>query len=85
MRFSSQNEIWRAMREEFLAAAQKHYGEDADVNLTMDRRSGTFSLTVNGVPIDFEAFGKTVGDSVKRELIERIRKYEREALEEGDV
>ena len=46
--------VFEGIEAAIISAAKKHYGEEEEVVVTIDRRSGTISGTHNGVPLSPE-------------------------------
>lgn len=57
-------------------AAQKHFGEDEGVLVTIDRDSGEISVVKNGEDIDPALLGRIPAQSAKNVMIQKIREAE---------
>lgn len=63
-----------------LTAAKKHFGEESDIAVTMDRTNGSIAATLDGKPIDAETLGRISAQSAKQIMIQKIREAERDSL-----
>jgi N utilization substance protein A len=63
------------------SAAKKHYGEEEDIQVDIDRESGQMNGTHNGVVMDIEeTIGRIGAQTAKQVMIQKIREAERDAL-----
>ncbi|HEY6564358.1 MAG TPA: transcription termination factor NusA, partial [Pirellulaceae bacterium] len=73
--------VFRAIEAALLTAARKNYGEEADIQIQIDRKDGTISGTHDGVPLDpEETVGRIGAQTAKQVIIQKIREAERDAL-----
>ena len=65
------------------SAAKKHYGEEEDIVVEIDRESGQMTGTHNGQDLDIEeTIGRIGAQTAKQVMIQKIREAERDALHE---
>ena len=73
--------VFQAIESALATAAKKNYGDDADIQIFINREDGTMSGTCNGVPLDpDEAAGRIGAQTAKQVIIQKIREAERDAL-----
>jgi len=73
--------VFQAIEQALITAAKRHYGEDQDINVIIDRDSGAISGTHNGSPLDSEeTVGRIGAQTAKQVIIQKIREAERDAL-----
>jgi N utilization substance protein A len=75
--------VFQGIEAALVSAAKKHYGEDQDIDLTINREDGTVSGTHNGVPLaPNEISERVAAQTAKQVMIQKIREAERDALYE---
>jgi N utilization substance protein A len=75
--------VFEAIEQALISAANKHYGEEEDIVVAIDRESGAISGTHNGQPLDpEETIGRIGAQTAKQVIIQKIREAERDALYE---
>jgi N utilization substance protein A len=73
--------VFEGIEAAIISAAKKHYGEEQDVQVTIDRRTGAISGTHNGTPMAPEEINERIGaQSAKQVMIQKIREAERDHL-----
>ncbi len=72
--------VFQAIESAMLSAAKKHYGEEADVTIHIDRKSGALTGAYDGTPLDPELIGRIGAQTAKQVIIQKIREAERDAL-----
>jgi len=73
--------VFQAIEAALITAAKKHYGELADIVVTIDRETGEISGTHNGEPMDeAEISGRIGAQTAKQVIIQKIREAERDSL-----
>ncbi len=73
--------VFEGIEAALISAAKKHYGEDEEIVITIDREDGTISGTHNGAPLDPEEMSERIGaQTAKQVMIQKIREAERDAL-----
>ncbi|MGA2065325.1 MAG: transcription termination factor NusA [Thermoguttaceae bacterium] len=73
--------VFEGIEAALISAAKKHYGEDEDVVVTIDRADGHISGTHNGVPLAPEQMSERIGaQTAKQVMIQKIREAERDHL-----
>src|SRR5262245_26137055 len=61
-------------------AVQKHYGEEEEVTVTIDRQNGAIHAQKTDQVIDPDDLGRIAAQSAKQLIIQKIREYESTAL-----
>jgi len=75
--------VFEAIEQALVSAANKHYGEDEEIVVQIDRESGAITGTHNGEPLDpEETIGRIGAQTAKQVIIQKIREAERDALYE---
>jgi N utilization substance protein A len=78
------NVVFEGIEQAILSAARKHYGEDEQLDISIDRASGQPTLLVQGAPLDADLLGQLLGrisaQTAKQVMIQRIREAERDTL-----
>lgn len=73
--------VFEGIEAALVSALKKHYGEEADVVVTIDRTSGAVAATCNGEELDSEeVVGRIGAQTAKQVMIQKIREAERDAL-----
>ncbi len=75
--------VFEGIEQAILSAAKKHYGEERDVVVTIDRTSGEVSALLESQPIseeEMDMLGRIAAQTAKQVMIQKIREAERDAL-----
>ena len=73
--------VFEGIEAALISAAKKHYGEEADIEVRIDRDNGTITASCNGEPLDSEeTVGRIGAQTAKQVMIQKIRESERDAL-----
>ena len=76
--------VFEGIEAAMVSAAKKHYGEEADVTVAIDREDGSIHATYAGRELTPEEVEETVGrigaQTAKQVMIQKIREAERDAL-----
>lgn len=76
--------VFEGIEQAILSAAKKHFGEDADIDVQIDRDSGDVSAAIDKDPLDADEIGDLLGriaaQTAKQVMIQKIREAERDAL-----
>ena len=75
--------VFEGIEQAILSAARKHFSEEEDLQVKIDRDSGEPSLTCDGAMLEPELIGDLLGrisaQTAKQVMIQRIREAERDA------
>jgi len=75
--------IFRGIEAALVSAAKRHYGEEEEIVLEVDRQTGTIAGHHNGVPLTpAEISERVAAQTAKQVMIQKIREAERDALYE---
>ena len=75
--------IFRGIEAALVSAAKKHYGEDVDIAIEINREEGTVAGNHNGISISPDEISERVAaQTAKQVMIQKIREAERDALYE---
>src|SRR5262245_1064800 len=72
--------IFEAIEAALVSALRKHYGEESDIVVKIDRTSGGTTATHNGEPLSEEVVGRIGAQTAKQVMIQKIREAERDSL-----
>ena len=76
--------IFGGIEAAILSAARKHYGEDRDIVVDIDRITGDVSANVDHKPLPPDELGDLLGriaaQTAKQVMIQKIREAERDSL-----
>jgi N utilization substance protein A len=73
--------VFEGIEAALVSAAKKHYGEEADIVVKIDRQDGSIAATHNGEMLDSEeTVGRIGAQTAKQVMIQKIREAERDAL-----
>jgi N utilization substance protein A len=76
--------VFSGIEAAILSAARKHYGEDREIVIEINRGSGDVSATLDGKALPKEELGDLLGriaaQTAKQVMIQKIREAERDAL-----
>jgi N utilization substance protein A len=75
--------VFEAIEAALVSASKRHYGEEEQVEVRIDRVDGSITATLNGQPLDAEeTVGRIGAQTAKQVIIQKIREAERDALYE---
>ena len=75
--------VFDAIEQAITSAAKKHYGEEADLTVQIDRESGERSIKLEGndiPPDELDLLGRIDAQTAKQVMIQKIREAERDSL-----
>lgn len=73
--------VFQTIEAAMATAAKKHYGEESEIIINIDREDGGISGTCDGQVLDPEdIFGRIGAQTAKQVIIQKIREAERDAL-----
>ena len=73
--------VFEGIEQAFVAALKKHYGEEAEVDVSIDQESGELTAACEGETLDSEeVVGRIGAQTAKQVMIQKIREAERDAL-----
>ena len=73
--------VFEGIESALVSAAKKHYGEEADIQVQIDRESGEIAAVCDGQELDSEeTVGRIGAQTAKQVMIQKIREAERDAL-----
>lgn len=75
--------VFEGIEAALVSAAKKHYGEESDITVSIDRQDGSITASIDGEVLDSEeAVGRIGAQTAKQVMIQKIREAERDALYE---
>jgi N utilization substance protein A len=72
--------IFEAIEAALVSALRKHYGEESDVVVRIDRTSGATTASCNGESLGEDVVGRIGAQTAKQVMIQKIREAERDSL-----
>lgn len=73
--------LFLAIEQALTTAARKQYGQDADINVLVDREDGRISVTgTDGENIQPEELGRISAQTAKQVIIQKFREAERDVI-----
>ncbi|MGD9632967.1 MAG: transcription termination factor NusA [Pirellulales bacterium] len=73
--------VFEGIEAALVSAAKKHYGEEANIEVKINREDGSISASLEGQPLDSEeTVGRIGAQTAKQVMIQKIREAERDAL-----
>ena len=73
--------VFQAIESALVSAAKKHYGENEEITVTINRQDGSISATHNGELLDQEeTVGRIGAQTAKQVIIQKVREAERDSL-----
>jgi len=73
--------VFEGIEAALISAAKKHYGEDREIIVEIDREDGSITGSCDGEPLDAEeTVGRIGAQTAKQVMIQKIREAERDAL-----
>jgi N utilization substance protein A len=72
--------IFNGIESAYLTAARKHFGEETDLQVHVNRDSGEITATAAGEHIDAVTLGRIAAQTAKQIMIQKIREAERDSL-----
>ena len=81
--------VFEGIEQAILSAARKHFGEEREVTVDIDRQTGEPSLKCDGKDLEPDVLGEILGriaaQTAKQVMIQKIREAERDSLFEEFV
>ena len=72
--------VFRAIEAAFVTAVRRKYGEEAEIEIRIDRSTGEISGNCDGNELDPGELGRIAAQTAKQVIIQKIREAERDAL-----
>lgn len=76
--------VFTGIEAAILSAARKHYGEEREIVVTLDRMTGDAAASLDQVPLDSDELGDLLGriaaQTAKQVMIQKIREAERDSI-----
>ena len=61
--------IFEGIEAALVSAAKKHYGEDEEIEVHIDRETGAITGSHNGVPLDPEEMSERIGAQTAKQVM----------------
>jgi transcription termination/antitermination protein NusA len=72
--------VFSAIESALVTAVRKHRGEDADIQVAIDRHSGNITASCDGEELDQAEIGRIGAQTAKQVIIQKIKEAERDSL-----
>ncbi len=73
--------VFQGIEAALVSAAKKHYGEDEEIEIHINRQTGEITGSHNGIPLTpSEISERVAAQTAKQVMIQKIREAERDAL-----
>ena len=73
--------VFEGIEDALVSAAKKHYGEESEISVSIDRESGAITAVCDGEELDSEeTVGRIGAQTAKQVMIQKIREAERDSL-----
>jgi transcription termination/antitermination protein NusA len=72
--------VFSAIEAALQTAVKKHFGEEADITVSIDRNHGAISASCNGTELNQEEIGRIGAQTAKQVIIQKIKEAERDSL-----
>ncbi|WP_417851118.1 transcription termination factor NusA [Thalassoglobus sp.] len=76
--------VFTGIEAAILSAARKHYGEECEIAVHIDRKTGEVSAEIDQTPLDSDELGQLLGriaaQTAKQVMIQKIREAERDSV-----
>lgn len=72
--------IFGGIEQAYETAARRHFGEEAEVHVDVNRETGEITAVANGEHLDSATLGRIAAQTAKQIMIQKIREAERDAL-----
>ncbi len=72
--------VFSAIEAAYVTAVKKHFGEDADIHVSINRQSGALQASCNGRDLNEEEIGRIGAQTAKQVIIQKVKEAERNSL-----
>lgn len=72
--------VFSAIESALVTAAKRQFGEEAEINVSIERTTGAPTIVANGEVLDTDTFGRILAQTAKQVIIQKIREAERDSL-----
>jgi len=72
--------VFQAVESALVSAAKRHFGEESQILIQIDRKTGGLTGSRDGEALDTEVIGRIGAQTAKQVIIQKIREAERDAL-----
>ena len=72
--------VFSAIESALQTAVKKHFGEESEPTVTIDRQSGVITAECNGTELNQEEIGRIGAQTAKQVIIQKIKEAERDSL-----
>lgn len=72
--------VFSAIESALITAVKKHFGEEVDAVVSIDRQSGVIQAVCNGKELNQEEIGRIGAQTAKQVIIQKVKEAERDSL-----
>jgi N utilization substance protein A len=72
--------VFSAIEAAYVTAVKKHFGEDAEISVSINRQSGALHAACNGRELNEEEIGRIGAQTAKQVIIQKVKEAERDSL-----
>lgn len=72
--------VFTAIEAALVTAVKKHFGEESDIAVQINRTNGTITAVCNGAELNQEEIGRIGAQTAKQVIIQKIKEAERDSL-----
>ena len=72
--------VFSAIEAAYVTAVKKHFGEEAEISVTINRKSGQLQAACNGRELNEEEIGRIGAQTAKQVIIQKVKEAERDSL-----
>lgn len=72
--------VFEGIEQSMLTALRKHYGEEDELTVSIDRMSGVPTVVHNGEELEPDILGRIAAQTAKQVMIQKIREAERDSV-----
>lgn len=74
--------VFSAIEAAYVTAVKKHFGEDAEISVSINRQTGALYAACNGRELNEEEIGRIGAQTAKQVIIQKVKEAERDSLME---
>lgn len=72
--------VFSAIESALVTAVKKHFGEDVEATVSIDRQTGVIQAACNGKELNQEEIGRIGAQTAKQVIIQKVKEAERDSL-----
>ena len=72
--------VFSAIEAAYVTAVKKHFGEESEIDVSINRQSGVLQAVCNGRELNEEEIGRIGAQTAKQVIIQKVKEAERDSL-----